>query len=125
MMSLWCEGQNMEIVFESKMGSNLYRDVMQTFGSLSGTFYDQETYKWIIPKQHVDIVASKYEDIIAWHTSLDDIKGIQEVVLPKFEVTEEGLEDMLLRPYPFQVLGICFLHDNKRGIIGDEMGLGS
>lgn len=124
MMSLTCEGDHMEILFESKMGPDLYRDVMQTFGSLQGAYHDQENYKWIIPKQHVDVVAKRFEDIIAWHTSLDNIKGIQEVVLPEFEVTEEGLEDMKLKPYPFQILGICFLHDNKRGIMGDEMGLG-
>jgi SNF2 family DNA or RNA helicase len=124
MMSLWCEGNNLEISFESKMGPNLYRDVMQTFGSLPGAVHDEENYKWFIPKEHVDVVAQKYEDIIAWHTSLDDIKGIQEVVLPEFEVTDEGLEDMKLKPYPFQILGICFLHDNKRGVMGDEMGLG-
>lgn len=124
MMSLWCEGNHLEIIFESKMGPDLYRDVMQTFQSLPGAFHDQENYKWIIPKEHVDVIAGKYEDIIAWHTSLDDIKGIQEVVLPVFEVTESGLEDMKIKPYPFQVLGICFLHDNKRGILGDEMGLG-
>jgi len=124
MMSLTCEGDQMEILFESKMGPDLYRDVMQTFGSLQGAYHDQENYKWIIPKQHVDMVAARFEDIIAWHTSLDNIKGIQEVVLPEFEVTDEGLEDMKLKPYPFQILGICFLHDNKRGIMGDEMGLG-
>lgn len=126
MMSLWYDKGNphLELVFESKMGSNLYRNVMEMLGSLPGAYHDQENYKWVIPKEHVSAIAEKYEDIIAWHTSLDDITGIQEVVLPQFTVTEEGLEDMKIKPYPFQVLGICFLHDNKRGIMGDEMGLG-
>jgi len=125
MMSLWCKGDVLEIGFESKMGSNMYRNVMQVFSELPGAYHDQENYRWIIPKKYVEVIAQHFEDVIAWHTTLDDIRGVQDTVLPEFEATESGLEDMKLKPYPFQVLGICFLHDVKRGIIGDEMGLGS
>ena len=109
---------------ESKLGSNLYRNVMQVFSNLPGAIQDHENYCWYIPKQHAQEIANHFEDVIVWHDTLDAITGTQETILPEFEVTNEGLEDMKLAPFPFQVLGICFLHDVKRGILGDEMGLG-
>lgn len=91
---------------------------------MQGAYHDQENYRWMVPRGHIKEVARKYEDIIAWHTSLDNITGEQKAILPDFTVTDEGLDDMKIKPYPFQVIGISFLHDIEKGIIGDEMGLG-
>lgn len=125
MLSLRLNGNTLELKFESYVGSQEYKKIVSTFSSLPGAFYWEEKYTWLIPKEHIDIIVSTIgEDNIAWHTSLEEIKGIQTTVLPEFTVSTEGLEDLKLTPYPFQAIGISFLHDVKRGLLADEMGLG-
>lgn len=125
MLSIKMNNDLLEVKIETMLNGNTFKNLMEVFGNLEGSFYYKEKYVWIIPKQHVDhIVRFMGEDNIAWHSSYEDIKGIRETVVPKFEVSDEALEDMLLQPYPFQTVGISFLHDIKQGLLADEMGLG-
>lgn len=123
MLSLEKQGDYLLIRSEMKLGQR-YGEINRFFTSFIGGFYDHENYTWYVPTCYVDEIAERYEDIIAWRTTIEDIKGIEEVHLPEFEVSEEGLDDLKLPPRPFQVIGISFLHQVEKGIIADEMGLG-
>lgn len=125
MLSIKMSNDILEVKIETMLNGNTYKHLMEVFGKIEGAFYYKEKYLWIIPKEHVDIIVRFMgEDNIAWHSSYEDIKGIRETIVPKFEVSDEALEDILLPPYPFQTVGISFLHDIKQGLLADEMGLG-
>lgn len=126
MISIKLSGTVLHVKLESYLGGNEYKRLMELLHSLPGAYYWEAKYTWIIPKQYVDqLIDLMGEDKIAWHNSIEEIKGIRETVLPQFEITNEGLEDLKLPPYPFQVVGISFLHDVKKALLADEMGLGS
>lgn len=126
MLSVRLRGQNLLIKFETFMGGHQYKSLMNLFNNTPDCYYIDEKYTWVIPKEHVDSIINimNGEDNIAWFNSIEEIKGKKQTVLPKFQVTSEGLDDMKLSPYPFQTVGISFLHDVKQGLCGDEMGLG-
>lgn len=123
MLSIRLSGSVLHVKIESHLGGNDYRKLMDLFHSIPGSHYWEEKYTWIIPKGHVDdLIDFMGEDKIAWFNSIEEIKGIHETVLPNFTVSNEGLEDLHLTPYPFQGVGISFLHDMKQGLLADEMG---
>jgi SNF2 family DNA or RNA helicase len=125
MLSIKLSGNVLHLKIETQLGGNTYKNLMTLFRSLTGAFYWEEKYTWIIPKEYVDdIVNFVGEDKIAWFNSLEEIKGIKESVIPRFEVSDIGLSDLKLNPYPFQAVGISFLHDIQTGLLADEMGLG-
>ena len=125
MLSVRLSGTVLHVKLEAHLGGNEYRNLMTLFNNLPGSFYWEEKYTWIIPKDHVDdLVNFMGEDKIAWFNSIEEIKGISESIIPKFEVSDVGLDDLHLTPYPFQGVGISFLHDIKQGLLADEMGLG-
>lgn len=124
MLSLTLNGDNLEIKFETHLGDKQFKGIVSIFSRLDGAFYHNEEYKWIIPKKHIDIIVEHFEDMIAWNTSIEQIKGESDAIIPEFEVSLDGLEDLKLKPYPFQTVGISFLTQIKKGLIADEMGLG-
>ena len=125
MLSIRLSNTVLHVKLEGHLSSNQYRDLMQAFKSIPGAFYWEEKYTWIVPKEHVDtLIDLMGEDKIAWFNSIEEIKGIRENIIPQFEVSHDGLDDLKLNPYPFQGVGISFLHDIERGLLADEMGLG-
>lgn len=124
MLSLKLNGDMLEIKIETFLGENEYKNTMDFLQSLEGSVYSELHRKFYIPKHHVDLLDQRFPDKIAWRTPIEEIKGIKEVAIPNFHITTEGLEDMKLTPYPFQVVGVCFLHDVKQALLADEMGLG-
>jgi SNF2 family DNA or RNA helicase len=125
MLSVKLSGTVLHVKLEGHLGGNDYKHLMNLFRNLPGAFYWEEKYTWIIPKQYVDDLLNLMgEDKIAWHNSIEEIKGIHETVIPQFNVSDEALSDLHLTPYPFQAVGISFLHDIKTGLLADEMGLG-
>ncbi|UNY39822.1 helicase [Bacillus phage vB_BauM_KLEB27-3] len=124
MLSLTLNGDNLEIKFETQVGDKQFKGIVSVFSKLHGAFYHNEEYKWVIPKKHIDIIVEHFEDMIAWNTSIEQIKGESDAIIPEFEVSLDGLEDLKLKPYPFQTVGISFLTQIKKGLIADEMGLG-
>lgn len=123
MLSVRLNGNILEVKFEVFMGPKEFRYAHQCLESLTGS-YRREDNVWIVPKEQVDSLNDIFKDKLAWHNSIEDIKGVRQVVLPQFHSTTEGLEDMKLEPRPFQAVGISFLHDIGRGLLADEMGLG-
>lgn len=125
MLSVKLSGNVLHVKIEGHLGGSEYKNLMNVFQNLPGAYYWEEKYTWIIPKQYVDnLINFMGEDKIAWFNSVEEIKGIRESIIPQFEVSDEGLADMKLPPYPFQVVGMSFLHDIKQGLLADEMGLG-
>lgn len=125
MISIRLKSNYLHIKFETYMGERLYKALMDFFGNIPNAQYWQEKYTWVLPKEHVDgLVNLVGEDNIAWFNSYEEIKGIKSNVVPKFEVSTDTLDELKLTPYPFQAVGISFLHDIGCGLLADEMGLG-
>jgi len=126
MLSVKLSGNTLHVKIESHLGGNQYKGLMNLFNSIEGAFHWEQEYTWILPKASVDLLVDYMgEDNIAWYNSLEEIKGVRENIIPDFQVSDYGLSDLKLTPYPFQAVGISFLHDIQAGILGDEMGLGS
>lgn len=123
MFSLRLQGDQLDIRIETKLSTQMFREYTDFMRSLPGAYYIEQEYKWMVPKRHVDAFVERYEDITAWHTTIESIKGIQEVLLPEFPMLDD-FSDFKLQPYEFQQQGISFLTHVKSGIIGDDMGLG-
>jgi SNF2 family DNA or RNA helicase len=124
LLSVRLKSEFLEVKFEAQLGSNEYKYHVDYFKSLEGSWFNEGKYVWMIPKRFVDDLDANLGENTAWFNSIEEIKGISEVVLPKFNVTTEGLEDLKLDPFPFQLVGISFLHDIRQGLLADEMGLG-
>lgn len=123
MFSLRLQGDQLDVRIESKLSSEMFRSYSDFMRSLQGAYYVEQEYKWLVPKQHVDAFAARYEDMTAWHTTIEHIKGIHEVLLPEFPMIDD-YADFKLEPRDFQKQGISFLAHIGSGIIGDDMGLG-
>lgn len=123
MFSLRLQGDQLDIRIESKLSNDSFRTYTEFMRSLKGSYYVEQEYKWMVPKQHVDAFAARYEDLTSWNTTIENIKGIHEVLLPEFPMIED-YSDFKLAPRDFQKQGISFLAHVDSGIIGDDMGLG-
>ncbi|MGG1071274.1 DEAD/DEAH box helicase [Priestia megaterium] len=123
MFSLRLQDNYLDIRIESKLSSESFKSYTEFMRSLSGAYYIEEKYKWMVPKRHVDEFARRYEDVTAWFTTIESIKGIEEVLVPEFPMLTD-FSDFELQPYEFQQQGISFLAHVGSGIIGDDMGLG-
>lgn len=124
MLSVRLNGDLLEVKIESRLGDLEFSHTKRFLNSVPGAQYVPDKYLWLIPKEHVDQLVHAFGDKLAWFNSIEEIKGIEETVLPEFQATDEGLEDMKLRPYPFQIVGASFLHDIKCGVLADDMGVG-
>jgi SNF2 family DNA or RNA helicase len=124
LFSVRLKGDFLDIRFETYLSPREYALTSQIFEGMKGSFFHEPTNSWRIPKEFVDDINDAFTDKVAWYTSINEIKGIREVILPKFTVYSEGLEDLKLQPYPFQVVGASFFHDLMQGLLADEMGLG-
>jgi len=123
LFSLRLHDNHLDIRIESKLSSESFKSYTEFMRSLSGAYYVEEDYKWMVPKRHVDEFARRYEDMTAWFTTIESIKGIEEVLIPEFPMLTD-YSDFALQPYEFQQQGISFLAHVGSGIIGDDMGLG-
>lgn len=125
MLSLRLEGNYLDIRSEIKMSQDTFQNFTSFMRSLRGSYYEQDNYRWLVPKSHIDTYMSKYEEVTACHTTIEKIKGIEEVLVPDFvQLSNDEFKDFKLEPYEFQKQGISFLVDVGSGIIGDDMGLG-
>ena len=123
MFSLRLNNNYLDIRIESKLSSTDFRNYTSFMRSLPGAYYVEQEYKWMVPKNHIDLFVQRYEDKTAWHTTIEAIKGINEVLVPEFPLIQD-YSDFKLQPYEFQQQGISFLTHVGSGIIGDDMGLG-
>lgn len=125
MFSVRLKNDLLEIKSEAYMGASEFRMANEYLKSIPGSYFNEEKKVWLVSKSFVDDIDKNLGERTAWHNSIEDIKGISEVILPQFTIDAESLHDMKLQPFPFQVVGISFLHDIKCGLLADEMGLGS
>lgn len=123
MFSLRLHNDYLDIRIESKLSSSDFISYTEFMRSLPGAYYVEQEYKWMVPKRYIDEFVKRYEDKTAWHTTIEAIKGVNEVLIPDFPLIED-FSDFKLQPYEFQQQGISFLAHVGSGIIGDEMGLG-
>lgn len=123
MFSLRLKDNYLDIRIETKLSPFDYREYQDFMRSLPGSYYVDAEYKWMVPKKHIDIFIERYENDTACFNTIEEIKGIEEILLPEFPLLDD-FSDFLLEPYDFQKQGISFLTHVGSGIIGDDMGLG-
>ena len=114
----------LEIKTIAQLSGPQFSFVKNFLTSLEGTQYDADNYRWLVPKQHLDIVLEKIEDITVFDEPVEDIKGIVEDLTPEFPIIDDFLDELKLAPFPYQYLGISFLVSQQKAIVGDVMGLG-
>ncbi len=124
MLSVRLNGENLEVKFETFVTPKEFKIISDYLASLQGAQFNQSKNIWYIPKVYVDTLNDNLGERIAWFHSIEEIKGITEVVLPKFVIDTASLLDMSMPPFPFQIIGSSFLHDLKQALLADEMGLG-
>lgn len=85
----------------------------------------QETdYSVLIPESYLDGWLSRFREITTMTQTIASIKGEEKAIVPEITCELEHLDTMRMQPFPFQQIGIAFLLSVKRGILGDEVGLG-
>jgi SNF2 family DNA or RNA helicase len=127
LLSIKLVGNILELKVESDPPQSEFKRTIDVIKEIPGKMYNVNTYTWTIPKEQIDLLLTKIDGItrLIWHTPLSTIKDEHHApVLPDFKVSDGHLDDLLLRPYPFQTIGISFLHDVEQCMIADEMGLG-
>lgn len=123
-LKLTHNGDVLEIKTIAQLSAPQFSFVRNFLNSLEGSEYDADNYRWFVPKHHLDDVLDKLEDMTVFDEPVEDIKGIIEDLTPDFPVTNEFLDELKLQPFPYQFLGISFLVNQERAIVGDVMGLG-
>ena len=106
-----------------KMTDNQYRYTQNVLREIPQSAYRQDIYTWRVPKSSLDTLVDKMEDLICWNQPVEDIRGEPFDNVQEFPILED-FSTMKLEPYPYQKVGISFLVHNKKGLIGDTMGLG-
>lgn len=123
MLSVRLVNNKLEVRFEVFMGSREFAIASEYLQTIPGSYKRQDNV-WVVQKEYVDMLDNGFGDTLAWYNSIEDIKGQRQVIIPKFKITSEGLEDLKLDPFPFQVIGMSFLNEIRQGLLADEMGLG-
>lgn len=123
LFSLRLAGNYLDIRTETRLSPSSFQQYQEWIRGKKGAYYVEAEYKWMLPKEYIDSFAERYEDVTAWHNTIEEIKGIEEVLIPEFPLLND-FEDFLLQPYEFQQQGISFLAHVGSGVIGDDMGLG-
>lgn len=91
--------------------------------SIEGRRYNPDTKMWNIDGGQLDTLVGLFQpDEISWSMP-NPYKKIKPAVA-NFDITLDYIDEMKLKPYDFQIIGINFLTQIKRCLIGDEMGLG-
>lgn len=117
-------GDVLEIKTIAQLSGPQFSFVRNFLNALPGTEYDADNYRWFVPKAHLDQVLEKLEDMTVFDEPVEDIKGIVEDLTPDFPLIDDYLDELKLQPFPYQYLGISFLVNQERAIVGDVMGLG-
>lgn len=86
--------------------------------------YQEDDYTYYIPLPLLDEWLNAFGYVTTMTETVDSIKGIEKNLTPIFPLVTRHLDKMKLTPFAYQKVGISFLVEQERGIIGDEMGLG-
>ena len=84
-----------------------------------------DDYTVLIPETYLDSFMDNFKEVTTMTQTVASIKGTEKGILPDITVEPKHLSSLKMEPYPFQKLGISYLLSVKRGILGDEMGLGN
>lgn len=113
----------LEIKTNGKNSSEVYARYM-TFMDGIPEKYQPDDYTYIIPKTYLDAFMKNFSFITTMTQTIGSIKGTEIPILPEINYELKHLDSLKMDPYPFQKIGAAFLVSKKRGIVGDEMGLG-
>ena len=113
----------LEIKLNGKTNSSVYSQFLSFFNGLEKK-RQIDDFTWVFPVWELDNYMNKF----AYHTcmtqTIGSIKGTEKPIIPEFEIDNKYLDEFKLEPFPFQKIGISFLHQIEKGILGDTMGLG-
>lgn len=115
------KGKIKEIRFKSFMNKENFISTVNRLKSIPNSQFNDGTDKyWIIPSDY-DLNLKFLKDEIV---SEDIVVNAKVFDHSEIVINDEYLNELALRPYPFQIAGISFLYNHNKAIICDEMGLG-
>ena len=114
----------LEIKLNGKNSSSSYAKFMR-FMEEQERVVRPDDFTWLIPQSQLDNFMDQFGFVTTMTQTVGSIKGTEQIQLPDIQYEPKYLDTLSLKPYPFQQIGIAFLVSEKKGIIGDEMGLGN
>lgn len=114
----------LELKGNGKNSPGNYARYMNFVGAIPEAVWMDE-YTVLIPEDYLDAFIGQFGEITTMTQTVASIKGVEEPLLPDIPYEAKHFDSLKLPPYPFQKMGINYLVSVKRGIIGDEMGLGN
>lgn len=115
------KGSIKEIRFKSFMNSEKFMNTVNRLKSIPDSKFNEGSDKyWTIPNDYDLSLKFLKDEIVSEDVTIDaKVFDHSEVV-----INDNYLNELALRPYPFQVAGISFLYSHDRALLTDEMGLG-
>lgn len=114
----------LEIKTNGKNSKEVYARYMDFMNKIPNKQMPDE-YTYLIPQNYLDSWMKEFGWTTTMTQTVGSIKGNEKTIMPDVSYKLKHLDSMKMKPYPFQQIGISFLVGEKRGILGDEMGLGN
>ena len=114
----------LEIKTNGRNSSKVHAEYMNFMDNIPEKQQPDE-YTYLIPEGYLDRWMNQFGWTTTMTQTVQSIKGQEKTIMPDITYKPKHLDSLKLKPYPFQQLGISFLVGEKRGILGDEMGLGN
>ena len=114
----------LEIKTNGRNSSKVYAEYMSFMDNIPEKQQPDE-YTYLIREGYLDGWMNQFGWTTTMTQTVQSIKGQEKTIMPDITYKPKHLDSLKLKPYPFQQLGISFLVGEKRGILGDEMGLGN
>jgi len=110
-----------ELRFKTYVNMDLFKSLVDRIKSIPGRKFEGSSL-WTIPSSQKDALDRLFnkKELVWEEDSSSDIEFIPRTI----STDVSFLDELLLQPYPFQIIGINFLSDVQRGMLADEMGLG-
>ncbi len=105
----------------SGLSGRIFYDIIETVKAIPGRKYRDGI--WLVPVNQAGLLLEVFGDELTWEVPYEEIvKEPSKPETPPIKIIDVNLK---LALYPFQLVGASFLVHIKKGLLGDEMGLGS
>lgn len=118
------EWHALEIKTNGKNTAQSFSRFKKFIDSVPETVFPDD-FSWLIPDKYFKSYMSSFSEVTTMTQTVSSIEGTEKIILPEINYELKHLDSLNLQPYPFQKIGISYLLSVEKGILGDEMGLGS
>lgn len=114
-------GDRIELRLKSYLSNEQFKSVISRIKSIPGRKFEESSF-WTIPVSEKGCLEKLFDKKeLVWEEVLrDNVRTVPRTI----STDTSFLDELLLQPYPFQIVGINFLCDMGRCMLADEMGLG-